>query len=101
MSAVQSKNIGKLCAELGFGPEFPGRESKPLTDSIKEFRIKFSDLGNAQPPLFQSNSPEAQNFALVFCEEDNRATSLWPSSTTASWPSWEKDRSKYVNIHPH
>jgi hypothetical protein len=94
MAKVQSKNIGKLCAELGFGPEFPGRESKSLTDSIKEFRIKFSDLGNPQPPIFSSNSPEAQDFALAYCEEDSRARSLWPSITTASWPSWEKDRSE-------
>jgi hypothetical protein len=92
--SIQSSNITKLCTELGFGPEFIGRESKLLTDLVREFRIKFSNLGNAQPDPLRSNSPEAQNFALAFCEEDNRGWSLWPSNITASWPSWEKDRSK-------
>jgi hypothetical protein len=100
MSKIQSKNISTLCSELGFSEDSLGRDPKTFTTAITEFRKSLIEKGNYLP-YGASDSPEAQHFALAFCQEEDRGATLWPSVSDSSWPTWSLHRSRYVSIAHH
>jgi hypothetical protein len=101
-SNIQSSNITNLCSELGFEKKYSDRDTKILTKAIADFRTSFINKGH-HLPYSAPDSPEAQLFALEFCQENNRGEALWPTTSNSPWPSWSSDRSKCVasiSIYP-
>ena len=95
-TTVQSSNVSKLCSELGFGGTYPGREEKALTAHTLKFPIE--SLSQSTPfPFFRSDSTEAQQLALQFCNENRRGQLFWPDNTHNNWPAWSLEKTKYVS----
>ena len=96
MSRIQSSNITDLSEKLGFPPngQEVDRDPKDFRQSTTEFRQRFAQQGHPLP-LHAPYSPEAEQYALAFCQEDNRALTLWPRNDFG-WPCWETDRTTSV-----
>lgn len=92
-SLIQSSNATKLCSELGFGGTYPSREEKVLTAHTLKFPTE--SLSQGTPfPFFKSDSIEAQQLAIQFCNEERRGETLWPDNTHNGWPTWSQERTK-------
>ncbi|KAE9372633.1 hypothetical protein N431DRAFT_466874 [Stipitochalara longipes BDJ] len=101
MPNIQTKNITTLCSELGFSKDLAGgRDPTILKAATIEFRKSFIQKGH-HLPISTSVSPEAQHFALAFCQESNRGATLWPSNSNGSWPCWSSEQPKIFESLAH
>ncbi|KAF8859715.1 hypothetical protein BDZ45DRAFT_801399 [Acephala macrosclerotiorum] len=106
MSRIQSSNIANLCTKLGFPPdgeqesgEIESRDPKELKRALSSFRIRFAEQGHPLP-FSDPYSPEAEKYALAFCEEDDRAEKYWPPNTYG-WPCWATDKTLILRSLTH
>lgn len=100
MSRIQSSNLANLCTKLGFPPdgeqesgEIESRDPKEFKRAVSLFRIRFAEQGHPLP-FSEPYSPEAEKYALAFCEEDDRAETYWPPNAYG-WPCWATDKTLY------
>jgi hypothetical protein len=97
MSRIQSSNIANLCTKLGFPPdgeqesgEIESRDPKEFKRIVASFRVRFAQAGHPLP-FSEPYSPEAERYAIAFCEEDDRAETYWPPNAYG-WPCWQTDK---------
>lgn len=90
---VQNNNLHNLQKELGFGEQFPSRDTKSFRQSMENFFRAFEAKNGGLRYLYPK-SPEARLCAKEFCEENNRGQKLWPLDNhlyPMTIPQWPRD----------
>jgi hypothetical protein len=94
---VQSSKISTVSSELGFSGKHPGREAKIFEAELNNCNL--DTLSQGTPfPFWKADTPEAQNLAVHFCEDNHRGQRLWPDDVRKRWLAWTVDRTKYVPV---
>jgi len=86
LKEVRSECLRTLESKLGFGKDFPGRDTKSFLASLTDFHVKPLDYMDA-------TSPEAYKCATSFCDKNSWAEKFWRSTGIHdNIPKWSADK---------
>lgn len=85
-----------LYEKLGFGGEYPERDTQLLRGGINDFWSKLCNEKSI-PAVSPLSAENANTFASEFCRESQRGEIFWPVPYAgASWPAWDTEKELYV-----
>jgi hypothetical protein len=94
LKEVRSECLRTLESKLGFGKDFPGRDTKSFRASLTDFRIAF-EVHVKPLDYMDATSPEAYKCATSFCDKNSCAEKFWPSTGIHdNIPKWSTDKVK-------